>query len=75
MEIKPLRTNDEIEKFIEENYGSYEIYLSKRNEHPPKPTPKPQAVHKSTAETFLELCDAKAKSLGHESRAAFHAIS
>jgi hypothetical protein len=70
MEIKPLRTNDEIEKFIEENYGSYEIYLSKRNEHPPKPTPKPQVVRKSTAETFLDLCDVAAKSLSM-SRAEF----
>ena len=75
MEIRPLRTDSEIQEFIKEHYGSVENYLSRRNDPLPLSTPKPQVVHKSTAETFLELCDAKAKSLGHESRAAFHAIS
>jgi hypothetical protein len=71
MEMRPLRTDSEIQEFIKEHYGSLENYFSRRNEHPPLPSSKPQVVHKSTAETFLDLCDAKAKSLGMTREAFF----
>ena len=70
MEIKPLRTDEEIRDFIVKNYGSSEEYFRRRNDIPPAPTPIPQVVQKSSAESFLELCDVAAKSLSM-SRAEF----
>ena len=64
MELRPLKSDSEIQEYINKHYGSVENYLSRRNEHLPLPAPGPHVVRKSAAEIFLDLCDAKAKSLG-----------
>jgi hypothetical protein len=71
MEMRPLKTDSEIQEFIKEHYGSIENYMARRNDKPPLPTPKPQVVRKSAAETFLDLCDAAANSLGMSREAFF----
>ena len=70
MEIKPLRTDEEIREFIVKNYGSPEEYHRRRNDIPPAPALKAQVVQKSDSQIFLDLCDAAAKSLG-KTRAEF----
>lgn len=50
MQLTPLKTDGEIQEYINKHYGSVENYLSKRNEHPPLSSPTPQVVHKSAAE-------------------------
>jgi hypothetical protein len=71
MEIGPLRTVSEIEEYIRKHYGSPEEYHRRRHEIPPALTPKHQVVHKSAAESFLDLCDVAAKSLGMNRQAFF----
>ena len=64
MEIRPLKTDSDIEEYIRKHYGSVEDYLSRRNEKAPLPVPKHEVMQKSAPEIFLGLCEAKAKSLG-----------
>jgi hypothetical protein len=71
MEIKPLRTDEEIRDFIVKNYGSSEEYFRRRNDIPAAPTPKAQVVQKSDSQIFLDLCDAAAKSLGMDRQQFF----
>jgi hypothetical protein len=63
LEIRPLKSDSEIEEYIRKHYGSAAEYHRRRHDVPPAPTPKLQVVQKSSAESFLDLCDVAAKSL------------
>ena len=49
MEIRPLKTDSEIQEYIRKHYGSVEEYWARRNDVPPASIPKPQVVQKSSA--------------------------
>lgn len=59
MEIRPLRTDEEIREYIRNNYGSVEEYYRRRFDDPPAPTPKP--IVKSAAEISADYYQAVAK--------------
>jgi hypothetical protein len=62
VEIKPLRTDEEIRDYIQKNYGSGEEYHRRRFEDPPVPAPKP--IAKSAAEISADYYQVAAKAQG-----------
>jgi hypothetical protein len=62
MEIRPLKTDEEIAKAIRENYGDYSSYRNAQFDDPP--LPKPQLVQKSAAELTSERKEYFAKAEG-----------
>jgi len=62
MEIRPLRSDEEIAEFIQKNYGSVEEYHRRHYDNPP--LPKPELVQKSAAELTADRLQWLAKKEG-----------
>lgn len=62
MEIKALRTDEEIKEYIAKNYGSYEAYHEGRLKDPAPTAPKP--IKKSASEISADYYQAIAKARG-----------
>jgi hypothetical protein len=64
MEIKPLRTDEDIRKFINENYGSADEYYRCRFDVQTVASSEPEPVRKSEAEVCADYFQAVAKAQG-----------
>jgi hypothetical protein len=63
-EINPLRTDEDIRKFIAEQYGSYDEYYRHRFDAQAVAPSEPEPVKKSEAEVCADYFQAVAKAKG-----------
>ena len=62
MEVKPLRTDEEIQEFITKHYGSFSEYRARRFD--PLAEAEPEPVKKSDAEVCADYLQAVAEVVG-----------
>ena len=65
MEIRPLKTDEEIAEAIRKNYGGdYASYRKAQLDYDSQPIVKAQPIQKSASEIFMDGCEVVAKHRG-----------